>query len=353
MFSFIKKNFAIIFIIIFIIIFSIFNKDEFIKNYENKVSNIEQNINLKNELSNFELNKIKKIDNLQFFYTPYKKLLDKFVYKIDNAKKRVYIEVYMLTEKRIQQALVNAKNRWVEVKVLLEKNPYKSININNKAFNLLQSSWVNIKWSNSDLYALNHSKFFIVDDLLIISSWNLTYSTFAFNRDLFLFTSDKNILDKYLKIFFWDFSWVKNIVYNNNLVLSPEYSRDKFAKMFDWARDNLDLYFQYLEDKSLENILIEKANSWVKIRIIVSENYWKDKQEEIKKLEKKWIQVSSLKSSKMHSKAILIDRKYLFIWSVNFSSYSLDKNRETGLIFTNNDVIQKFSKLFSQDFANK
>jgi cardiolipin synthase len=30
----------------------------------------------------------------------------------------------------------------------------------------------------------------------------------------------------------------------------------------------------------------------------------------------------------MHSKAILVDEKYLFIGSVNFSEASFDKNRE-------------------------
>jgi len=52
----------------------------------------------------------------------------------------------------------------------------------------------------------------------------------------------------------------------------------------------------------------------------------------------------------MHSKAILVDKKYLFIWSVNFSNYSLDKNRETWVLLTNNDIILKFIRLFNSDF---
>jgi len=41
----------------------------------------------------------------------------------------------------------------------------------------------------------------IIDNEVIVSSGNFTYSTFAFNRDLFLFINDKNILEKFLKIF--------------------------------------------------------------------------------------------------------------------------------------------------------
>jgi phosphatidylserine/phosphatidylglycerophosphate/cardiolipin synthase-like enzyme len=52
----------------------------------------------------------------------------------------------------------------------------------------------------------------------------------------------------------------------------------------------------------------------------------------------------------MHSKAILIDNKYLFIWSINFSKYSLDKNREIWILLKNWDIISKFKSLFAIDF---
>jgi hypothetical protein len=52
----------------------------------------------------------------------------------------------------------------------LEKNPYKATNINNKHFNLLNKNGVDIVWSNSDNFSLNHSKFFIIDDEVILST---------------------------------------------------------------------------------------------------------------------------------------------------------------------------------------
>ena len=133
--------------------------------------------------------------------------------------------------------------------------------------------------------------------------------------------------------------------------MSPSYSRDKFKILFEWANSKIDMYFQYLQDEKLEKLLIDKAKTWVKIRVVVSENFYNSKKEKIKYLEKNNINIKPLLKTKMHSKAILIDDKYLFIWSVNFSSYSLDKNRETGLIFTNKNIITKFSELFEKDFA--
>jgi phosphatidylserine/phosphatidylglycerophosphate/cardiolipin synthase-like enzyme len=51
----------------------------------------------------------------------------------------------------------------------------------------------------------------------------------------------------------------------------------------------------------------------------------------------------------MHSKAILVDDLYLFIWSVNFSEYSIDKNREIWILLKDEKIISKFKEVFSKD----
>jgi phosphatidylserine/phosphatidylglycerophosphate/cardiolipin synthase-like enzyme len=52
---------------------------------------------------------------------------------------------------------------------------------------------------------------------------------------------------------------------------------------------------------------------------------------------------------KMHAKAILVDEKYLFIWSINFSTYSIDRNREIWILIKNKNIIDEFLAIFSQD----
>jgi phosphatidylserine/phosphatidylglycerophosphate/cardiolipin synthase-like enzyme len=51
----------------------------------------------------------------------------------------------------------------------------------------------------------------------------------------------------------------------------------------------------------------------------------------------------------MHAKAILIDNKYLFIWSINFSNYSIDKNREVWILINNSKIIKDFLNIYNQD----
>mgnify|MGYP005993393499 CR=1 FL=1 len=51
----------------------------------------------------------------------------------------------------------------------------------------------------------------------------------------------------------------------------------------------------------------------------------------------------------MHSKMFLVDQKYLFLWSVNLSSYSIDRNRELWLLIKNPEIIAKIQSYFEKD----
>jgi phosphatidylserine/phosphatidylglycerophosphate/cardiolipin synthase-like enzyme len=62
-------------------------------------------------LENFSLDDIQYIDDITLYRNPDINLLNKIVSQINNAKTRIYLETYILTEKRIQKALKKAKNR--------------------------------------------------------------------------------------------------------------------------------------------------------------------------------------------------------------------------------------------------
>ena len=69
----------------------------------------------------------------------------------------------------------------------MEKNPYNARNINDKTYDYFFARNIDVVWSNPDEFSLNHAKFIIIDDELILSTGNLSFSTFSSNRDLFLF----------------------------------------------------------------------------------------------------------------------------------------------------------------------
>lgn len=349
-----KINKANYFLAIIIILLSYFFWKDFLYFQNEQIENTKIEI-LDNkavlESQDFDISKIENLENTDLFYAPYEKLLDDFIDKINKAEKEIYFEVYMFTEKRILEALKKAKNRWVKIKILLEKSPYMSSNINISHFNDLKNAWIDVVWSNTKNYYLNHTKLFLIDDLAIISTWNLTYSTFTVNREFLVFTYDKNIFQTLKNIFEKDFSWEKVDFYHNNLVVSPNYSRIKLEKFFSWATKNIKIYAQYLKDDKINDLFIKlKKEKNVEIEMILDKKAKDD--ESVKKLQENWIKINFYSWKTMHSKAFLVDEKYLFIWSINFSNYSIDKNREIWILLKEENLIKKFLEVFEKDLGN-
>lgn len=341
--------------ILLIFLFLLFScQNEYINFHQNKQIQDEQNSIISKQLENFSFEKITYLSWLTLKETPSLELLDELITKIDNAEKRVYIEVYIFTEKRLKKALIKAKKRWIEVKVVLEKNVYLAPSMNKETFTTLEKNNIEVKYSNSENYALNHTKMMIIDDEVIISTGNYSYSTFKYNREFFLFLENEDVLKIFLDIFENDFNWNKKNLYHNNLVLSPFYSREKLEYLLKKAKESIKIYSHNFSDLWILKILLEKQKQWINIKMIfpdlkkVSSN-----EDEIKLFQENKIEINIINKPEIHAKAILIDEQYLYIWSINFSEYSIDKNREIGLLISNKDIIKKYLEIFDFDFKTK
>lgn len=334
--------------LLLILLFFLFScQNEYLEFHNEKQNEVQ----IKNELDSFSFDKIEYLSGIIIRETPDLKLLDDLVSKINNAKYKVYLEVYIFTEKRIKKALIEAKKKWIQVKVILEKNVYLASNLNIQTFKDLQKAWIEIVYSNPKNYALNHSKMMIIDNEIIISTGNYSYSTFKYNRDFFLFLDNQKYLQFFLDIFNNDFEWIKKDIYSNNIILSPFSSRNKLEYLINNAKESIEIYAENFSDENIINLLISKQKSWIQIKIIlpdlkkVSSNAW-----EVELFKQNNINVKLLTKPEIHAKSILIDNKYLYIWSVNFSASSMDKNREVWFLIINNEIIKKFQDIFKDDF---
>jgi len=249
----------------------------------------------------------------------------------------------------MRDAIIRAHYRGVEVKVLLENNPYKAPYLNDSHYNDLDDAWVNVAWSDPLNYSLNHAKLLIIDEKAYVSTWNFSYSLFKHNRDLLVEINDNELLWILVQLFLWDFNHQNVGVYHENLVLSPDYSRTKMTKLINWAENNIDFYFPYIADEQFQNILFDLAESWIQIRWIVDKTFYKENPDIINLYSEKWIQLKQINSWKLHAKSIIVDEKVAYVGSINFSTYSFDENREVWVIIQNKNVINSLLKVFNSD----
>ena len=265
-----------IIIVLFFIVFSYFYWEDFLNFHQNKNELLEEKKDIQNNVENFSFEQIRDYENIELFSSSEKDLSKRIIEKIKSAEIRVYIEVYMLTHTKIINALKAKKKEWIDVKIILEKNPYNSPRLNDKAFNGLIEAWLDVVWSNPKNYSLNHSKMLLIDNEIILSTWNLSFSTFSRNQDLFLLINDKLLLENLEKIFLNDFAWIRTWKYDTNLVLSPDYSREKLNYLITNSKKSLKIYFPYLKDDLFEEKIITKSLEWIDVKAVVSEKFYKE-----------------------------------------------------------------------------
>lgn len=144
-------------------------------------------------------NKVSVSDkDIEIYFSPQDKSITNAVLPlIRNAKKYIYIPTFVLTEKRVTEELIKAKQRGVDVKIIIDA---LNASIKHSKHNELRNGGIQVKTEN---YAGKmHSKSMLVDDeYTIIGSMNFSYSGENRNDENLVVIKDSNIT-KFYKDFF-------------------------------------------------------------------------------------------------------------------------------------------------------
>lgn len=114
-----------------------------------------------------------------------------------HARQRVLAEVYTLTDPEVVAQLVSARQRGVDVRVLLDPNQV----YNRHAFTVLGDGGVDVRWYPVQKGELLHAKIGLFDGLLILGSANWTLSGLGVNHELDIETGDAGAVGAYLAQF--------------------------------------------------------------------------------------------------------------------------------------------------------
>ena len=146
----------------------------------------------------------KRFRNLKVFFSPQDKGIENGILPlIKNAKNYIYIPAFVITEKRITEELIKAKQRGVDVKIIADALNASTKHSKHKE---LRGAGIPVKAEN---YAGKmHSKTIIIDDqYLITGSMNFSNSGENKNDENMIIISDSDIT-KFYKNFFL-YQWEK------------------------------------------------------------------------------------------------------------------------------------------------
>ena len=273
---------------------------------------------------------------------------------IKSAESSIDMAVYMLSDKTIINALIDAEKRGVTVRVILEKKLYNGKKQPERVRKRLKAAGIHVKWSNPAYFSLTHEKSFDVDHkTVVIMSLNQTYSGYHFNRDYGAIATNAGDVNEIENTFDGDWQRKYHPVTQENLVWSPNNATCKLVRLIQSAKSNLVMEAEELDDKTIENLLIQKAQNGVDVRVVMPPQTNTASQQHIvhggvhlRILNNKTNQLY------MHAKMMISDGHKAYIGSENPSSYSLQMNRELGILLKDSNNIHRLELAFRTDWSN-
>lgn len=277
---------------------------------------------------------------------------------INNAQKSVYLEMYLLSNRKIISALEDAAHRNLDVRVMLETHPYGSGSASpTTTLDKLQAAGVKTE-ATSTAFALTHEKGMVIDEnVAYIMTSNFTLSALGGssstkNREYDIV--DQNPQDVQAVVDIFNADWNRTSAQYNapNLVVSPDNSRTDVEALINSAQKILIMEAEEMQDEEIEQLLISTAKRGVQVQVILPDGSSSDGNSQgITTIKQGGVQVKEDTQFYMHAKIIVVDGQKAFVGSENISTASLDRNRELGVLIADANVIHTLQQTFRLDWG--
>ena len=272
-----------------------------------------------------------------------------------SAKHSIDMTMYELVDTQAQQILADQAAAGLTVRVLLDQNRERA---NNAAtFTFLQAHGVEVTWA-SPQYAATHQKTITMDRATAaIMTLNLTSRYYSTSRDFALVTTDPATIASIETTFTADLVAASITPPTaTGLVWSPTNATSSLVNLIASARHTLAVENEEMADPAITSALTTAAGRGVAVHITMSANPAYNAAFET--LTAAGVQIRTYAQTAplyIHAKIILADvgqpAGRAFLGSENFSTYSLTKNRELGILLTDPTILQSLAATLSRDFS--
>ncbi len=263
---------------------------------------------------------------------------------INHANRQIFVEDYILTDRRIVRALERAQTQGVRVFAMLEPHPYGMGNQPQRIADELRASGIQFRWS-SPQFALTHAKFIVIDDrIALISTANFSRTGFSTNREFLILDTDRVDVRTASSLFRSDWDRLPFRNADRHLVVSPIDSREVLTGLIRSAHRQLDVYSEELQDPGMARQFIGAERRGVRVRVLLPFT-----PPLANMVRNGGVKLGLLAHPYIHAKVIIVDNSRAFVGSENLSTQSLDRNREAGIL-VRGPAVTAMTKVFESDW---
>jgi phosphatidylserine/phosphatidylglycerophosphate/cardiolipin synthase-like enzyme len=278
---------------------------------------------------------------------------------INAALHSLNIRMFLFTDPTLLSAVIAAKRRGVNVRVMLNPARRDGKSDNEKSRRLLLKAGVKVR-NSSDAFALTHQKSMVIDDTFgFIESLNWETRDLTETRDYAVVTTSKREVAEMIACF--DADWSRKPFKpdpKTRLIWCPNNGRERIAAFIDGAKKSLWIQNERYQDTVIIERLVQALNRGVRVRIMArpAHKLKKNKLVEavggLRIMHDVGAKVHKLKDLKLHGKMLLADEKRAIVGSINLTPGSFDARRELAVETDAKHVVKRLVKTSRQDWKN-
>jgi hypothetical protein len=273
---------------------------------------------------------------------------------VNSATSSINVTIYELKDTTLVNDLIAREKAGVKVRVILDQAQQS---YDSAAYSALTAGGVGVVWS-STTFTYTHQKTISVDGReSYISTGNFDTTYYATSRDYGVFDTDANDVAAITAVFNADYAHSTITPSDSgDLVWSPTDSQTQLLALINGATKSLDIEQEEFSDTTLINAIVSALNRGVTVRVALEDpSSYSSEVSEVENAGGKVTGYSSSTGFYIHAKTVIADygtsAAKAFLGSENFSSNSLNDNRELGLITADSGVVSGLESTFTADFT--
>ena len=273
---------------------------------------------------------------------------------VNSATSSIDVTIYELKDTTLENDLVSREKAGVNVRVILDQ---AQKTYNTPAYNVLTAGGVGVTYS-STAFTYTHQKTITVNNAeSYISTGNFDNTYYATSRDYGVFDTNASDVAAIVAVFNADYAKTSITPSDGtDLVWSPTDSQTQLLALINGAKSTLDIEQEEFSDSTLVNAVVADAKRGVTVRVVLEDpSSYSSEVNEVTAAGGKVTGYSSTTGFYIHAKTVIADyglsTAKVFVGSENFSSGSLNNNRELGLITTDSGVLSGLETTFTADFT--
>lgn len=318
---------------------------------------------------------------------------------IREADERLLLAGYTLSSDRTVAALLDAHDRGVEVRVLVDGTPVGGIDEHQyAALNRLHDADITVTVLGGDhaRYRFHHAKYAVVDDAILVTTenWKPAGTGGRSSRGWGTVLHDATAADALANVFRADSRWRDGISWGEyrsgvtpveddpadgsypqrfdaetvpveraRIVTAPENAEDELVELIENAEQSIHVKQVRIDDIDTPTLqaVLDAARRGVHVEILLDSSWYvadenRDLARELERIaadDDLELSVTLVdpgsRFEKIHAKGLIVDERHVVVGSVNWNRVSLRENREVAVVLTGDAVATYYLRVFRAD----